>query len=181
MKYEGVIIRPPSEAHSLLLQISLGCSHNKCTFCGTYKEKRFRIKELNEIEEDILEAAGYGRFERVFLCDGDALIIPQKKLVPILESINANIRGLKRIGTYGNAKSILRKTPEELKQLRKLGIKIVYLGVETGNEFLLNKINKGVDYKQMVEAGRRVKEAGIKLSVTVLLGIGGKNTDGNRS
>jgi len=174
MKYEGVIIRPPSEAHSLLLQISLGCSHNKCTFCGTYKEKRFRIKELNEIEEDILEAAGYGRFERVFLCDGDALIIPQKKLVPILESINANIRGLKRIGTYGNAKSILRKTPEELKQLRKLGIKIVYLGVETGNEFLLNKINKGVDYKQMVEAGRRVKEAGIKLSVTVLLGIGGK-------
>jgi len=83
MKYEGVIIRPPSEAHSLLLQITVGCSHNKCTFCGTYKEKRFRIKELGEIEEDILEAADYGRFERVFLCDGDALIIPQKKLVPI--------------------------------------------------------------------------------------------------
>lgn len=158
----------------MLLQITVGCSHNKCTFCGTYKEKRFRIKGLGEIEEDILEAAGCGRFERVFLCDGDALIIPQKKLVPILESINTNIRGLKRIGTYGNAKSILRKTPEELEQLRKLGIKIVYLGVETGNEVLLNKINKGVDYKQMVEAGRRVKEAGIKLSVTVLLGIGGK-------
>ena len=174
MKYEGVIIRPPSEAHSLLLQITVGCSHNKCTFCGTYREKRFRIKGLSEIEEDILEAASYGQFERVFLCDGDALIIPQKKLVPILESINTNIQGLKRIGTYGNAKSILRKTPEELKQLRELGIKVVYLGVETGNEFLLNKINKGVAYTQMVEAGRRVKEAGIKLSVTVLLGIGGK-------
>jgi radical SAM superfamily enzyme YgiQ (UPF0313 family) len=174
MKYEGVIIRPPSEAHSLLLQITVGCSHNKCTFCGTYKEKRFRIKGLDEIEEDIVEAAGYSQFQRVFLCDGDALIIPQKKLVPILESINTNIRGLKRIGTYGNAKSILRKTPEELKQLRKLGLKIVYLGVETGNDALLHKINKGVDYRQMVEAGRRVKEAGIKLSATVLLGIGGK-------
>ncbi|MBN2516452.1 MAG: radical SAM protein [Deltaproteobacteria bacterium] len=175
MKYEGVIIRPPSEAHSLLLQITVGCSHNKCTFCGTYKEKKFRIKGLGEIEEDILEAACYGRFERVFLCDGDALIIPQKKLVPILESIRTNIQGLKRIGTYGNAKSILRKTPEELKQLRKLGLKIVYLGVETGNESLLNKINKGVDYKQMVEAGRRIKQAGMKLSATVLLGIGGKD------
>jgi radical SAM superfamily enzyme YgiQ (UPF0313 family) len=174
MKYEGVIIRPPSEAHSLLLQITVGCSHNKCTFCGTYKEKKFRIKEISEVEEDILEASCYGRFERVFLCDGDALIIPQKRLVPILESINTHIRGVKRIGTYGNAKSILRKSAGELIQLRKLGLKIVYLGIETGNECLLKKIKKGVDCKQMVEAGRRVKQAGIKLSVTVLLGIGGK-------
>lgn len=174
MKYEGVIIRPPSEANSLLLQVTAGCSHNKCNFCGTYKGKRFRIKEFSEIEEDILEACSYGYIERVFLCDGDALIIPQRKLVPVLESLRKNIRGLKRIGTYANAKSVLRKTPGELRQLRELGIKIVYLGVETGNEELLGRINKGVNYDQMVKAGRMIKEAGMKLSVTVLLGIGGK-------
>jgi radical SAM superfamily enzyme YgiQ (UPF0313 family) len=173
MKYEGMIIRPPSEAGSLLLQVTVGCSHNKCSFCGTYRDVRFRIKSFHEIEEDIVEAAGYGRIKRVFLCDGDALILPQKKLVPIFESIRENIRGVERIGVYGNAKSIMRKTPDELRQLRELGLGIVYLGVETGNGEILRKINKGVDYETMVEAGRRIKEAGITLSCTVLLGIGG--------
>jgi radical SAM superfamily enzyme YgiQ (UPF0313 family) len=173
MKYEGVIIRPPSEAGSLLLQATVGCSHNKCTFCPTYKGERFRIKSFEEIEEDILEASRYGAIRRVFICDGDALIIPQKKLLPIIESIKQNIRGVERIGTYANAKSILRKTPEELIELRELGLTIAYLGVETGNEELLQKIQKGVTYDQMVEGGRRIKEAGITLSVTVLLGIGG--------
>ncbi|MCD6153886.1 MAG: radical SAM protein [Syntrophobacterales bacterium] len=174
MKYEGMIIRPPSEAHSLLLQVTVGCSHNKCTFCRAYKGVKFRIKDFSEIEEDILEASGYGSIERVFLCDGDALIVPQKKLAPVLESLKRNIKDLKRIGTYANAKSILRKTPEELRELRELGLKIVYLGVETGDENLLKNINKGVNYEQMVNAGRKIKDAGITLSVTVLLGIGGK-------
>ncbi len=174
MKYEGMIIRPPSEAHSLLLQVTVGCSHNKCTFCRAYKGVKFRIKDFSEIEEDILEASSYGFIERVFLCDGDALIVPQKKLVPILESLKRNIKDLKRIGTYANAKSILRKTPDELRELRELGLKIVYLGVETGDEDLLKNINKGVNYEQMVNAGRKIKDAGITLSVTVLLGIGGK-------
>lgn len=173
MKYEGMIIRPPSEARSLLLQVTVGCSHNKCSFCGTYTGVRFRIKSFEEIEEDILEAAEYERIKRVFLCDGDALIIPQKKLLPIMESIRTNIKGVQRIGLYGNAKSIMRKTPDELKELKGLGLGIVYLGVETGNNELLKKINKGVDYDTMVEAGRRVKNAGIALSCTVLLGIGG--------
>lgn len=173
MKYEGMIIRPPSEARSLLLQVTVGCSHNKCSFCGTYTGVRFKIKSFEEIEEDILEAAEYERIERVFLCDGDALIIPQKKLLPIMESIRTNIKGVQRIGLYGNAKSIMRKTPDELKELKELGLGIVYLGVETGNNELLKKINKGVDYDTMVEAGRRVKNAGIALSCTVLLGIGG--------
>lgn len=175
MKYEGMIIRPPSEAHSLLLQVTVGCSHNKCIFCAAYKEKKFRIKKFNEIEEDILEASRYGSVEKVFLCDGDALIIPQIRLVEILESIKHNLTGVKRVGTYANAKSILRKTPEELSSLRDLGLKIIYLGVETGSEELLKKVRKGVTYSEMVEAGRRVKEAGITLSVTVLLGIGGKD------
>lgn len=174
MKYEGMIIRPPSEAHSLLLQVTVGCSHNKCTFCGTYKGEKFRIKSFEEIEEDILEAASWGPIDRVFLCDGDALIVPQRKLLPVLEAINRNIRGVQRIGTYANAKSVLRKTPKELKELREKGLKIAYLGVETGNEEILDKINKGADYEELVKAGRMLKEAGITLSVTVLLGIGGK-------
>lgn len=174
MKYEGTVIRPPSEARSLLLQVTVGCSHNKCTFCGTYGGERFRIKSFEEIEEDILEAASWGRpIEKVFLCDGDALIIPQARLVPIFDSINEHIRGVRRIGTYGNTKSILRKTPEELVQLRQRGLGIVYLGIETGNRDLLTTIRKGADYDQIVRAGRMVKDAGMELSVTVLLGIGG--------
>jgi radical SAM superfamily enzyme YgiQ (UPF0313 family) len=173
MKYEGMVIRPPSEADSLLLQVTVGCSHNKCSFCRAYKEKKFRIKSFAEIEEDILEASRYDFRGKVFLVDGDALIIPQKRLVEIMLSIRQHIKGVKKIGTYGNAKSILRKTPEELQQLRELGLQIVYLGVETGNDDLLKKINKGATYAMMVEAGRRIKDADITLSVTVLLGIGG--------
>jgi radical SAM superfamily enzyme YgiQ (UPF0313 family) len=174
MKYEGMIIRPPSEAYSLLLQVTVGCSHNECTFCGTYKDKKFRIKNHEEINVDILEAGKYYQsVEKVFLCDGDALIVPQRQLVPILESIKGNIHGVKRIGTYANTKSILRKSREELLELKERGLGIVYLGVETGNETLLRRIKKDAGYEEIVRAGRRIKEAGITLSVTVLLGIGG--------
>jgi len=173
MDYEGLIIRPPIEAYSLLLQVTTGCSHNKCTFCGTYRQKKFKIKPLEQIKKDIHEARHYDDVDRVFLCDGDALIIPQPRLEEILELINKNLPDIERIGTYANAKSILRKSDEELKKLRALGLKIIYLGVETGNKELLEEIHKGVTYEQMVEAGRRVKEAGITLSVTVLLGLGG--------
>jgi radical SAM superfamily enzyme YgiQ (UPF0313 family) len=174
MRYEGTIIRPPSEAGSLLLQATVGCSHNRCTFCSAYKQKRFRIRTTEEIEEDLREAGTTLRSaERVFLCDGDALIIPQKRLLEILRCIGENIGGVERIGTYANAKSILRKNREELAALREEGLKIVYLGVETGSEEVLRRIRKGVTYDQMVEAGRRVREAGLTLSVTALLGIGG--------
>ncbi|MCX5852721.1 MAG: radical SAM protein [Deltaproteobacteria bacterium] len=174
MKYEGIIIRPPSEAGSLLLQVTVGCSHNRCTFCPTYKGVKFRIKSFEEIEEDILEARTYGRILRVFLCDGDALIIPQEKLLAILDSIRKHLSSVERIGTYANAKGVLRKTTEELVELRKRGLTIAYFGIETGNEKLLQKIQKGVTREKIIEAGRRLKEAGITLSVTVLLGIGGR-------
>ncbi len=173
MDYEGFIIRPPSEAYSLLLQVTVGCSHNKCTFCGTYRQKKFRIKSLEQIKKDLREARYYKNVEKVFLCDGDALIIPQPRLEEILKLINDNVPNIQRIGTYANVKSILRKSVDELKKLKDLGLKIIYLGVETGNVELLQKIHKGVTYEQMVEAGRRVKEAGITLSVTILLGLGG--------
>jgi radical SAM superfamily enzyme YgiQ (UPF0313 family) len=173
MDYEGLIIRPPSEAYSLLLQVTVGCSHNKCTFCGTYRQKKFKIKPMERIVTDLAEASSYGHVEKVFLCDGDALIIPQPRLEEILKLINDNIPTIKRIGTYANAKSILRKSVDELKKLRELGLKIIYLGVETGNIKLLQKISKGATYEQMVEAAHRIKEAGIALSVTVILGLGG--------
>lgn len=173
MKYEGDIIRPPSEAYSLLLQVTVGCSHNRCTFCSAYKGVKFRIKTKEEILEDILEASRYRKVEKVFLCDGDALIIPQKRLLEILNLMRTHIRGVERVGLYANAKSILRKSVAELCELKELGLGIVYMGVETGNEALLQAIQKGVTYEQMVEAGRRIKAAGITLSVTVLLGIGG--------
>lgn len=173
MKYEGMIIRPPSEAASLLLQVTVGCSHNKCTFCRAYKEKKFRIKSDSEILEDIDEASHYHRIEKVFLCDGDALIIPQERLKGILVKIKENIKGLQRIGVYANAKSILRKSVPELIELKKTGLGIIYLGIESGSDEILNQVRKGSDRAKMLEAGRRVKDAGITLSVTVLLGIAG--------
>jgi radical SAM superfamily enzyme YgiQ (UPF0313 family) len=173
MKYEGMIIRPPSEADSLLLQVTVGCSHNKCTFCGAYKEKKFRIKSDPEIEDDIVEASRYRRVEKVFLCDGDALIIPQERLRGILVKIKANIRGLQRIGVYANAKSILRKSVPDLVELKTAGLGIIYLGIESGNDDVLKNVRKGSDRAKILEAGRRVKKAGIILSATVLLGIAG--------
>jgi radical SAM superfamily enzyme YgiQ (UPF0313 family) len=173
MEYEGIVIRPPSEAESLILQVTLGCSHNRCAFCPTYKGRRFRIKDLEFIKQEIDEAASYGPFRKAFLADGDALIVPQPTLLAILDYLNEKISGLRRVGIYGNAKSILRKSVEELKALEERKLGIVYLGVETGDPALLEKIRKGATYAQMVEAGRRVMEAGITLSVTVLLGLGG--------
>jgi len=174
MKYEGVIIRPPSEAQSLILQITVGCSHNKCIFCPAYKAKRFRIKSFDEVKKDIDEAYTYAtHFRRVFLADGDALIIPQPRLLEILHYLNDKFPKLQRIGIYGNAKSILRKSADELRELKENKLGIVYLGIEAGDEETLKNVHKGVNYEKMVEAAKRVKPAGIKLSVTVLLGVAG--------
>ncbi len=175
MHYEGVIIRPPSEADSILLQVTVGCSHNKCTFCGTYKGERFRIKDEAIIDADIRYAAENLAFlRRVFLTDGDALILPQPKLVSLLSRIRQALPRIQRVGLYGNAKSILRKTPEELEQLRELGLGIVYLGLESGDAEVLREIKKGVTPERMIAAGQKVRDAGLKLSVTALLGIAGR-------
>ncbi len=174
MHYEGTIIRPPSEAFSILLQVTLGCSHNKCTFCGTYKDKRFTIKDDKTILSDILFASRYMRSQnRVFLMDGDALIIPQKRLMWILDMIKEHLPWVRRVGAYANAKSIRMKSLDDLIQLRENGLGILYLGVETGDDVTLKAINKGTSARNLINMGRKVKEAGIKLSVTVLLGIGG--------
>jgi radical SAM superfamily enzyme YgiQ (UPF0313 family) len=175
MKYEGAIFRPPSEADSLILQITVGCSHNRCTFCGSYKEKRFRIKTFEEIKEDIDEAAQSGwSFDRVFLADGDALIIPQRRLLEVMAYLKEKLPRLRRVGAYANAKGVLKKTAEQLRELKEAGLGIIYLGVESGDQVVLDRVCKGTTYEKLVQAGTMVKEAGIKLSVTVLLGIGGR-------
>ncbi|WP_136796298.1 radical SAM protein [Desulfosediminicola ganghwensis] len=174
MDYQGNIFRPPSEAHSILLQVTTGCSHNKCTFCGMYKGTRFSIKDDATIMADIDFAAKHCRRQnRLFLCDGDALIIPQKRLVKILETVRKKLPWLERIGVYANTKSIQRKSVDELKELHQLGIGIGYMGLESGDDVTLAAIKKGADSSKMIEMGRKIRSAGIKLSITVLLGVGG--------
>ncbi|WP_459923701.1 radical SAM protein [Desulfatiferula olefinivorans] len=176
MHYEGMIFRPPSEAYSILLQVTVGCSHNKCTFCEMYKEKRiFKIKSDEEIMADIAYAARHYRHtDRLFLCDGDALIVPQKRLVRILSEIRRQMPWIKRVGSYANTKSIAKKTVDELRELKKLGLAIAYMGLETGDDVTLTAINKGADSARMIEMGKKIRAAGITLSVTVLLGIAGR-------
>lgn len=174
MDYQGIIIRPPSEANSIILQVTVGCSHNKCTFCGTYKGVRFRIKAESVVQQDIEFAARYCRRQRrVFLTDGDALILPQARLLKILKAIRERLPWVTRVGVYGNAKSIRTKTLEDLIALHEQGLGIVYMGLESGDDITLKKMRKGVGADTIIKMGRRVMEAGIKLSVTVLLGLAG--------
>jgi radical SAM superfamily enzyme YgiQ (UPF0313 family) len=173
--YEGLLIRPPSEAYSILIQATTGCSHNKCTFCGTYKNKRFSLKPAGILEQDFEFARRYcRRQDRVFLMDGDALIIPQKKLVWILDQIREKLPWVKRVGLYANRKSITLKSDEDLAELASKGLGIAYLGVESGHDPTLAAIRKGGTAESFFQEGRRLMKAGIQLSVTVLLGIAGK-------
>ncbi|MFB0532910.1 MAG: radical SAM protein [Desulfatiglandales bacterium] len=175
MHYEGMCIRPPSEANSILLQATVGCSHNKCTFCGSYKDKRFRIKDNDVILSDILFASRYMRNqERVFIMDGDALIIPYPRLMWVLERIREHLPWVRRVGLYANTKGIRMKREEELIRLKEMGLGIIYMGIETGDDQTLKAVRKGADSQRALDMGKKVKGAGIRLSVTVLLGIAGK-------
>ncbi|NMB08871.1 MAG: B12-binding domain-containing radical SAM protein [Tissierellia bacterium] len=175
MRYEGRLYRPPSEAYSLIVQATIGCSHNKCTFCSMYKEDKFRIRPTEEIIEDLLLGRKhYKKIKRVFLADGDALIIKTEELVKILQAIKNIFPECERVGIYGSPKSILLKTKEELDELRDLGLGIIYLGLESGSDKILKDIKKGVNSKEMIEAGKKIKDSNIKSSVTLISGIGGK-------
>jgi radical SAM superfamily enzyme YgiQ (UPF0313 family) len=174
MHYEGNCIRPPPEAFSILLQVTLGCSHNKCTFCGTYKDKRFAIKDDDIILGDILFASKYMKNQdRVFLMDGDALIIPQKRLVWILDKINEHLPWVKGVGSYANTKSISLKSFQELNDLRRKGLDSIYLGVETGDDEIRKKVHKGFTARHCADMGKKIKNAGMRLTVMVLLGVAG--------
>ena len=176
MHYQGNIIRPPSEANAIILQVTVGCSHNSCTFCGAYRdpEQQFRLKDQAIIEEDIAFAGQYCRQQKtVFLADGDALVIPQQRLLALLGRIREQLPWVRRINLYANCRNILNRTAAELTALKTAGLGRIYMGLETGHDRTLAAIKKGATAAEMVTAGRRVREAGIFLSVTCLLGIGG--------
>lgn len=176
MHYEGMMIRPPSEANSILLQVTLGCSHNKCTFCGTFRDKRFDIKKDDIIFEDIEFARKYCRRQnRVFICDGDAMIVPQKRLVRILRQIQKRLPWVERVSVYANTKGVGMKSDDQLKELKELGVHLVYMGLESGDDAILKAVRKGATSEKMIRMGRRVKDAGMKLSLTVLVGLGQKS------
>lgn len=178
MRYSGSVYRPPSEARSLIVQCTLGCSHNKCAFCTMYKDKKFSIRPVEEVLEDLAESRSYSRYiERIFLADGDALILPMDYLLQVLDFINKYFPECKRVAAYASTKAIMRKTDEELRILRERGLAIVYIGLETGNEELLKKYNKGVTVEEIVEHAIRCKKAGMTISVTAINGMAGANGD----
>ncbi len=174
MRYYGTVIRPPSEADSYILQVTYGCSHNRCTFCGTYLDKSFRPRETSQVLEDIkLAESVIPHTRRVFLADGDALVLDPDCLSLILDALHDAFPNLERVGTYANAKNLLLKNVDELEILRKKGLGIVYLGLESGSDEVLTRIRKGVSSAEMIEAVHRVKNAGMLISVIGILGIAG--------
>jgi len=176
MRYEGNIFRPPSEAYSLLVQVTIGCTHNKCTFCSMYKDKKFRVRDLNEVLEDLQWARNhYRRVERIFLCDGDALALKNSKLLPILEFISENFPECERVTTYGRATDVLRKSDEEMRELFEAGLTMVYIGAESGSDKVLEDIKKGETRQQLIDGVRKIEECGMQASVTFISGLAGKD------
>lgn len=177
MRYEGIVYRPPSEARSLIIQVTIGCAHNTCTFCNMYKEKEFRIRKMEEIMED-LEEASQSRYaswiEKVFLADGDALIRTTPDLLTILGAIRRKFPQAGRVAAYGTAQDILQKSGEDLVKLKEAGLGIVYVGAETGDDDILRYINKGVTAEEIISAGQKLKRCGIQTSVTLISGLGGR-------
>lgn len=175
MNYEGSIYRPPSESKSLILQITVGCSHNNCTFCSMYKDKAFKVKSIEKIMGDLAEAREkYHSIKRIFLADGDALVLQSQVLFKILEKITVLFPECERVSAYATPKAILMKTPEVLEKLYDKGLKLLYMGIESGSNEVLNKVKKGNTSEEIVEAGKKVMESSMHLSVTLISGLGGK-------
>lgn len=175
MRYEGSIYRPPSEAMSLIVQVTIGCAHNKCTFCSMFKDKKFRVRDVAEVKEDLAEARRmYGYIEKIFLADGDALCLSMPKLEDIIGYINELFTETKSINIYASPKDVLAKSQQDLKRLHALGVKILYIGAESGNDKILKNINKGATRDEIIEAVRKTESSGIKASVTFIQGLGGE-------
>lgn len=174
MRYEGDVYRPPSEAYSLIIQLTIGCARNTCTFCNMYKAKKFRIRPLDEVVRDLEECALlYGsQVRRIFLADGDAMIVRTADLLYILEKAFALFPRLERVSVYAAPKDVLAKTEEELKALRQAGLTIAYIGLESGDDVILENVRKGATAAQITEAGLKLKEAGIAVSMTAISGLG---------
>jgi radical SAM superfamily enzyme YgiQ (UPF0313 family) len=175
MRYEGQVYRPPSEADSYILQATLGCSWNHCTYCDMYRSKPYRVRALEETLSDIRAArlAFGGDVEKVFVADGDALVMDLEHWEAILTATREAFPRLRRVSAYATAMNLGEKTPEELARLRQLGLSLLYIGPETGDDTTFKRVAKGADFEGHVEAARRAREAGMSLSVIFLLGVGG--------
>lgn len=174
-EYEEPLFRPPCEAGSLIIQVTLGCPHNACTFCSMYKMKKYRVRGEEEVRADLRRARLlYPRVPSIFLADGNTVAMNSDKLAGIIAYARDLFPEAQRVSSYGGARFLKGKSPEALKKLKEAGLDIIYLGLESGDDEILRLVNKGVDSQGMVEAARRVKEAGIALSAYVLLGLGGE-------
>lgn len=176
MRYEGNIYRPPPESEAYILQCTIGCSYNKCTYCSMYKDVRYRERPISDLKEDIQMAKrAYGNsVEKVFLADGDAISLPTEMLLEILAELHKTFPKLHHVSTYAGPQSTLAKTKDELKQLREAGLTMTYLGVESGSDEVLAAVRKGVTADEMLQAGQNLVEADIKLVAMVMVGLGGK-------
>ena len=173
-EYDAPLFRPPSEAYSLIFQVTLGCSWNRCAFCEMYKMKRFRARPFEDIQNEIkLAAASCPDIRKIFLADGDALSLSTAELLPILDSIARHFPHLQRVSSYALPRNINDKSDEELRALREAGLKLIYVGIESGDDDILRRINKGETAASTVQALQRAKAAGIKSSVMILNGLGG--------
>lgn len=174
--YIGRMFRPPSEAYSVIVQVTVGCAHNTCQFCSMYKEKTFGLRSMAEIKAQIEYFAKVEpRAKRVFLADGDALVLPTEDLIEITNQLKLAFPNLERISSYATPLDLLRKSEADLVRLREAGISLLYVGLESGSAAVLNQMQKGVSPEQMVEAAKKAKKAGFALSVTVISGLGGQD------
>jgi len=174
IKYEGDVFRPPSEARSLILQATIGCSHNRCTFCGMYKKKKFRVRSNEELRKEIsMVSRMLPHTRRIFLADGNALAVPTDQLLETLQLLDQSFPGLERVSLYGNPHDLLEKSSAELKILREHKMGIVYLGIESGSAAVLEHIKKGVTPDQIAEGAAKAKSAEVPLSITVINGLAG--------
>lgn len=176
MRYEGKLYRPPSEAHSYILQATIGCSWNKCTYCDMYREKTFRIRDIAETLQDITAAgSAFGDgVEKVFVADGDALVLPLDHWTQILAACRRAFPNLRQVSCYAMATNILEKSADELQILREQGLDLLYIGPESGDDAVLKRIAKGSNYADHVEAAHKARSAGMKMSAIFLLGAGGQ-------
>ena len=175
IRHEGRVYRPPSEAESLILQATIGCSFNECSFCGMYRDKRFRVRKLDELCEEIDWAAReLGDVQKVFLADGDALVAKASFLAALLEKLREAFPRLRRVSCYASPQALAVRSIEEMTTLRELGLTLYYLGIESGHDTVLERLVKGVDAAEMIRVARKAGEAGVKLSTMILLGAGGR-------
>ncbi len=174
MEYDMPLYRPPSEARSLIFQVTLGCSWNKCMFCAMYKTKDFLVRPFDEIEKEVMEMARhYPDTRKIFLADGDPLAAPTDFLIRVLDLMNQRFPKLERISTYAGPTNLKDKTIEELSEFKARKLDVLYLGIETGHDPLLKKIKKGAKASQIIEVSRKAKDAGLRMSTFIILGLGG--------